>query len=369
MDQIKTGQFLKTLRKEKGLTQQQLADRFNVSNRSVSRWETGSNLPDISLLVEIADFYGVDVRDIIDGKRASSMMDNETKEVADKMASYATNEKSNLLKVLQAVSIAGVAVSLVAIILQGITYEPDIKRAGAILATFAAFIALCITTLYVTGLLGRIASNKKAVTAIKITVLCLMALISFYVVIGVLIFSLLFTDFLSSKIKVTNDIADYNTYIHNPKGQDCEYGLGAISIFDVMPDQIDVPAEEFQIMYYNPWDAQYVVYMTLDLGDRYDEELARLNSIGIDSYEGIYSVTGEPQGFDLIAMDSDEYHGFCYAMVPEDRDNNTSITYCAIVFCNYFLDIDVHDYMPDSYLLPGFDASADNPYRAEMMGE
>ena len=69
LDQKKTGQFLKALRNEKNLTQEQLAKQFNVSNRSVSRWETGSNLPDISLLVEIADFYDVDVREIIDGER------------------------------------------------------------------------------------------------------------------------------------------------------------------------------------------------------------------------------------------------------------------------------------------------------------
>ena len=56
MDQKKTGQFLKMLRNEKKLTQEQLAKQFNVSNRSVSRWETGTNLPDISLLVEIALF-------------------------------------------------------------------------------------------------------------------------------------------------------------------------------------------------------------------------------------------------------------------------------------------------------------------------
>jgi transcriptional regulator with XRE-family HTH domain len=109
LDQKKTGQFLKTLRNEKGLTQEQLAKHFNVSNRSVSRWETGSNLPDISLLVEIADFYDVDVREIIDGERKSEMMDNETREVADKMAVYAGNEKSNLLRFIQVASIAGVS--------------------------------------------------------------------------------------------------------------------------------------------------------------------------------------------------------------------------------------------------------------------
>lgn len=55
MDQIKIGAFLRELRKEKGLTQEQLAEEFNVSRRSVSRWETGSNLPDLDLLLELAD--------------------------------------------------------------------------------------------------------------------------------------------------------------------------------------------------------------------------------------------------------------------------------------------------------------------------
>ena len=51
MEQIKIGSFLKKLRNEKGLTQVQLAEQLNVSNRSVSRWETGSTLPDISILI------------------------------------------------------------------------------------------------------------------------------------------------------------------------------------------------------------------------------------------------------------------------------------------------------------------------------
>ena len=59
MEQIKIGTFLKTLRKEKNMTQEQLAEHLGVSNRTVSRWETGSNMPDISLLTEIAEFFDV----------------------------------------------------------------------------------------------------------------------------------------------------------------------------------------------------------------------------------------------------------------------------------------------------------------------
>ena len=71
MDQKKIGAFLKTLRTEKGLTQEQLAEQFHVSSRTVSRWETGSNMPDISLLAPLADFYDVDVREIMEGVRKS----------------------------------------------------------------------------------------------------------------------------------------------------------------------------------------------------------------------------------------------------------------------------------------------------------
>ena len=58
MNQKKTGELLKQLRKEKNMTQEQLAERFYVSSRTVSRWETGSSLPDLGILVELADFYG-----------------------------------------------------------------------------------------------------------------------------------------------------------------------------------------------------------------------------------------------------------------------------------------------------------------------
>ena len=93
MNQQKIGGFLKRLRKETGMTQEQLAERFSVSSRTVSRWETGSNMPDVSMLVELADFYNVDIREIIDGERKSEMMDKETKDTLKKVAEYATEKE------------------------------------------------------------------------------------------------------------------------------------------------------------------------------------------------------------------------------------------------------------------------------------
>ena len=93
MDQQKIGRFLKELRKEKDLTQEQLAEILNVSGRSVSRWETGNNMPDLSLLVELSEFYSVDIKEIIDGERKSEIMKNEEKETIEKIVEYAGTEK------------------------------------------------------------------------------------------------------------------------------------------------------------------------------------------------------------------------------------------------------------------------------------
>ena len=100
MNQQRTGEFLKLLRRNKSMTQEQLAEHFGVSSRTVSRWETGSNMPDLDMLIELADFYNVDIREIIDGERKSENADNETKDTLKKVAQYAVEEKEQKRKSL-----------------------------------------------------------------------------------------------------------------------------------------------------------------------------------------------------------------------------------------------------------------------------
>ena len=116
MNQQKTGEFLKHLRREKGLTQEQLAEHFYVSSRTVSRWETGANMPDLDMLIELADFYDVDIREIIDGERKSENMDKETKDTLKKVAEYAAEEKNLLRKPLYRAT-GGIAVFLMVVVL------------------------------------------------------------------------------------------------------------------------------------------------------------------------------------------------------------------------------------------------------------
>lgn len=98
MNQEKIGEFLKELRKEKGITQAQLAEILGVANRSVSRWENGVNMPDFSLLIEIAKFYDVEMGEILDGERKNENMDKKTEETLEKIADYNENEKKLLAR-------------------------------------------------------------------------------------------------------------------------------------------------------------------------------------------------------------------------------------------------------------------------------
>lgn len=93
MDPQKAGIFLKELRKEKGITQEQLAEKLGVSRRTVSRWETGSNMPDLDLLIELADYYDTDIREILNGERKSEQMDKELKETVLAVADYENDAK------------------------------------------------------------------------------------------------------------------------------------------------------------------------------------------------------------------------------------------------------------------------------------
>lgn len=68
LDKKRFGAFLSQLRREKGLTQKELADQLYISNQAVSKWETGVSIPDASLLIPLADLLGVTVTELLQGE-------------------------------------------------------------------------------------------------------------------------------------------------------------------------------------------------------------------------------------------------------------------------------------------------------------
>lgn len=72
MDQTKTGRFIAELRREKEMTQRQLADRLNISDKTVSKWETGKGMPELSLMIPLCDLLGINVNELLSGERLSA---------------------------------------------------------------------------------------------------------------------------------------------------------------------------------------------------------------------------------------------------------------------------------------------------------
>ena len=69
MDQIKTGKFIAQMRKEQGLTQSQLADKLFISNKTISKWETGKGLPEVSLMLPLCEILGINVNELLTGEK------------------------------------------------------------------------------------------------------------------------------------------------------------------------------------------------------------------------------------------------------------------------------------------------------------
>ena len=80
MDQIKIGKFIAWKRKEQNLTQAQLAEKLGITDRAVSKWETGKSLPDASIMLEMCALLGITVNDLLCGEVVSMENYNEQME-------------------------------------------------------------------------------------------------------------------------------------------------------------------------------------------------------------------------------------------------------------------------------------------------
>ncbi|MBQ5607971.1 MAG: helix-turn-helix domain-containing protein, partial [Oscillospiraceae bacterium] len=80
MDQVKIGKFIAACRKQENLTQAQLAEKLNITNRAVSKWETGKALPDSSIMLALCDILKISVNELLNGERISMENNNQTNE-------------------------------------------------------------------------------------------------------------------------------------------------------------------------------------------------------------------------------------------------------------------------------------------------
>lgn len=126
----KFGQFLSEIRKEKSMTQKELADKLFVSDKTVSKWERGKSMPNVTLLIPIADVLGITVTELLKGERISESNSLNTDEVENLVINslglsvrntIRQRKKNWILAFL--ISIGVVIVEAILMIVSGITIE------------------------------------------------------------------------------------------------------------------------------------------------------------------------------------------------------------------------------------------------------
>ena len=163
MDLQKIGTFLKDLRKEKGLTQEQLAESLNVSRRTVSRWETGMNMPDLDLLMELSDLYAVDLREMLNGERKSEdKMNKELEETVLQVAEYTNADKQRVTKTVQGFFLLGILALAVNVGMEFLD-APDTFWTGVVkgITIGIAVGSMILGILYTTGAMMKVQAFKK----------------------------------------------------------------------------------------------------------------------------------------------------------------------------------------------------------------
>ncbi len=94
MDMQKIGSFLAELRKEKNLTQDELGAQIGVTNKTISRWETGSYLPPVEMLQTLGDTFGISINEILNGERIS---DGNYKDISEQNIKSALTKSDSVI--------------------------------------------------------------------------------------------------------------------------------------------------------------------------------------------------------------------------------------------------------------------------------
>lgn len=294
MNQGKIGRFIAKCRKEKNITQEELAEKLGVTNRSVSRWETGKNMPDYSILKELCNILDIDVNEFLTGEKIKK----------DEIENRKIDNLDLILKEY---------------------YKMKKQR------------------------------NRFKVVAIVFLVI----IFHLAIIIGTIV---MLNNGYKNRLHITTNKMDYNDVIGSKsKGiYKDKWGIKE----EIFPKTIsNLNAKEFKMICDDFLDQQFLSYLVVDYNEEdYKKEIERLTNYGIKKYKGYYNVTGFTN-YELVAMESDEYYGFIYAIT----DGKSKIIYVELIFCNYTMDIDYENEIPKEYLPDGFNAKEDNPYRVKIM--
>jgi transcriptional regulator with XRE-family HTH domain/predicted RNA-binding Zn-ribbon protein involved in translation (DUF1610 family) len=151
MDLIKIGKFIAERRKSVKLTQLQLADKLGITDRAVSKWETGKSLPDSSLMLELCDVLGITVNDLLSGEVVN--MENYNKELESKLVKMVKEKQKadkTLLRLEVVVGVLSTIILLAPIIVAALLPANAVKDWQRVIIILSGVIPAFVGLFYAT---------------------------------------------------------------------------------------------------------------------------------------------------------------------------------------------------------------------------
>ena len=155
MNQVKIGKFIAECRKNANLTQMQLAEKLNITDRAVSKWENGKSLPDSSIMLDLCDVLKISVNDLLSGEIVS--MDNYNKELENNLLEMVKQKEQADRRLLAAEMFIGITASVVLftlVFLAAFVQMTNWLRITLIVFGFILFLAGCLYALKIEQVAG-----------------------------------------------------------------------------------------------------------------------------------------------------------------------------------------------------------------------
>ena len=148
MDQVKIGRFIAECRKKENLTQMQLAEKLNITDRAVSKWETGRAMPDTSIMLELCDVLKITVNELLNGEKI--IMENnaqKNEQLLLDMAKELERKNKTVWRSMWVLMIVSITALIAGLLIAALLIPEGVWRIVAILALCVVFLVPCFYAL------------------------------------------------------------------------------------------------------------------------------------------------------------------------------------------------------------------------------
>ena len=161
MDQIKIGEFIASQRKIQNLTQAALAEKLGITDRAVSKWERGKGLPDVSIMLDLCEIFGITVNELLCGERISMENSNQKNEqLLLDMAEALEQKNKTIWTSMWAIMIVSITALLTGLFICAFLIPEGIWQLVAIIGICIVFLIPCFYALKLEVTVGAYQCKK-----------------------------------------------------------------------------------------------------------------------------------------------------------------------------------------------------------------